>query len=120
MQFTSIPAEEMIASKDQGWHAIVAAWLGQGFDAMHTMMYFIIMYPALSDLLHTKDATNIGWHGGMILAIFTVGWGIGSIVFGLVADRVGRVKTMAGTILLYAFASALCALSTHWRASPRF
>jgi MFS family permease len=111
----AVASEEILAlGHNQGWHAIVAAWLGQAFDAMNTMMYFIIMYPALSDLLHTTNATNIGWHGGLILAIFTVGWGIGSILFGMVADRVGRVKTMAGTILLYALASVLCAISTHW------
>ena len=111
---TAIPAEEMIAARNQGWHAVAAAWLGMAFDAMNTMMYFIIMYPALSELLHTTNSTNIGWYGGVIMAIFTIGWGIGSVLFGFVADRIGRVKTMTGTILLYAGASALCAISTHW------
>lgn len=81
---------------------------------MNTMMFFMIMFPALSDLLHTQDATKIGYYSGLIVAIFTVGWAVGSIVFGLLADRFGRAKTMAGSILLYAIASGLCALSTHW------
>jgi len=100
--------------KDQRKPALISAWLGQAFDAMNTMMFFIIMVPALSDLLHTKDSTTIGYHGGLIVAIFTIGWALGSVTFGLLADRIGRAKTMAFSILLYAAASGLCALSTHW------
>jgi MFS family permease len=84
------------------------------FDAMNTMMFFIIMYPALAELLHTKNDTTIGWYCGLIIGIFTIGWGLGSVLFGLLADRFGRARTMAGSILLYAAASGLCALSTHW------
>jgi hypothetical protein len=78
---------------DQRKPALISAWLGQAFDAMNTMMFFMIMYPALSDLLHRKDATNIDWHSGIIIAIFTVGWAIGSVLFWLLADRIGRAKT---------------------------
>ncbi len=74
------------------WHALLAAWLGESFDAMDAMMYFIILYPCLADLLHTSDATSIGWHGALIMSIFTLGWGLGSILFGFMSDRIGRIK----------------------------
>ena len=67
------------------------------------------MYPSLSDLLHTKDTTNIGWHGGIIIAIFTVGWARGSILFGLLADRIGRAKT---------FLPASCLMLLHLDSAP--
>jgi MFS family permease len=85
---------------------------------MNTMMFFMSMYPALSDLLHAKDATNISWHSDIIIAIFTVGWAIGSVFFGLLADRIGRANTMAFTIVVYAAAFGLGVLSTQWRISP--
>jgi MFS family permease len=99
---------------DQRKPALISAWLGQAFDAMNTMMFFIIMFPALCDLLHTRDATRVGWYSGIIIAVFTIGWAAGSVLFGVLADRFGRAKTMAGSILLYAIASGLCAFSTHW------
>jgi MFS family permease len=71
---------------DQRKSALISAWLGQAFDAMNTMMFFIIMYPALSDLLHTKNETSVGWYSGIIIAIFTIGWALGSVVFGMLAE----------------------------------
>ncbi len=98
----------------QKWHALAATFLGESFDAMDATIYFIAMFPALSELLKTKDATTIGYHGTLILATFMVGWALGSVLFGMVADRFGRVKTMMWTILLYAAATGLCAFVQSW------
>lgn len=95
-------------------HAFAATWLGETFDAMDAMIYFIVLFPCLSELLKTKDATIIGWHGAAILAVFMVGWSIGSILFGLIADKRGRRFAMTSSILLYAVGSALCAMSQSW------
>lgn len=102
------------APKSAGWHALTATFIGEGFDAMDASIYFIAMFPALSELLHTKDATTVGWHGSIILAIFMLGWSLGSIASGWAADRFGRVKTMIWTIILYAVATALCATAQSW------
>ncbi len=95
-------------------HAFLAAWLGEAFDAMDAMIYFIVLVPCLSDLLKTTDATQIGWHSSIILAMFMVGWAIGSILFGVLADLYGRRMAMTSSIVLYAIASALCAASQNW------
>lgn len=95
-------------------HAFAAAWMGETFDAMDAMIYFIVLFPALSELLKTTDATTIGWHGSMILAIFMVGWSVGSVGFGVLGDKFGRRTAMTLSILLYALGSGLCALSQSW------
>ena len=60
------------------------------------------MVPALRDVLPrsgiTADAGNIGYYGGLLFALFLVGWGM-SLVWGPVADRFGRVRTLSLTIL---------------------
>lgn len=95
---------------------LIATWLGECFDAMDATIYFVAMYPAVSQLLATKDAVQIGWHGSFILFCFMLGWGIGSVVFGFVADKLGRKNTLCLTILLYALACGLCALvQTTWQ-----
>jgi MFS family permease len=108
------PGPGTVTQERQKWHALLAAWLGEAFDAMDATMFFIVMYPALADLLHSNDPTAIGWHCALVSATFTFGWGLGSIIFGYLSDRIGRVKTMSATILLYAVASGLCAFSSHW------
>ena len=95
-------------------HAFIATWLGEAFDAMEATIFYIVMVPALGDLLHTNDYTSIGIHSTLILACFMIGWAIGCILFGAIADRFGRINAMIYGILLYAVACALCATSHNW------
>ncbi len=104
------------AQKQQGrWQALIAAWLGEAFDALDATIFFIAMYPAVSELINSKNDAQIGWYGSMIVAIFMLGWAVGGIGFGMIADRIGRAKTMVITILLYAIATGLCAISHSWQ-----
>jgi MFS family permease len=94
------------------------AWLGWVFDAMDATIYAIVLHPALHDLLQspgeTVSAELVGWYGGIIFSIFLIGWAIGGICFGVVADRIGRTKTLIITILIYAIFTGLAALSQDW------
>jgi MFS family permease len=49
----------------------------------------------------TQEA--IGWYGGIIFSIFLIGWAVGGVLFGILADRVGRTKVLIATILIYAY-----------------
>lgn len=99
------------------WLVLFVAWLGWVFDAMDATIYAIVLHPALHDLLGQSGAAtteDIGWYGGLIFSIFLVGWAIGGISFGVVADRIGRTKTLIATILIYAVFTGLAALSQEW------
>jgi MFS family permease len=54
---------------------------------------------------------DIGAAAGLATSIFMIGWAVGGIGFGVMGDRVGRVKTLMLTILLYAIFTGLSALS---------
>jgi MFS family permease len=84
------------------WRVLVCACLGWALDIMDGYLYAIILFPAMSDLLGTAESAVIGWYGGIVLSIFMVGWALGGLIFGPIADRYGRAKTMALTILVYA------------------
>jgi MFS family permease len=43
--------------------------------------------------------------------VFLVGWATGGLVFGMYGDRIGRVRTLTYTILLYSIFTGLSALS---------
>lgn len=100
--------------KTRHWHALAAAWLGEAFDAMDASIFFIAMVPALTELLRSHSDVEVGQIGSIILAIFMLGWFFGAIGFGILADKLGRRKTMILTILIYSLATGLCALCNDW------
>ena len=90
-------------------------WLGFLFDLMDSTLYTMVMGPALQDLLGAAGSTqNIGWYGGLIFSIFLVGWALGGIVFGILADHLGRKRTLMITILIYAVFTGLAAAAGSW------
>ncbi len=96
-----------------------AAWAGWTLDGMDSFIYALVMVPTLRELLPKSgipaDTAHVGIYGGLLFAVFLVGWGL-SFLWGPVADRFGRVRTMMLTILcdsLFTFASALVSRVWH-------
>jgi len=100
------------------WLVLFVAWLGWVFDAMDAMIYAMVLHPALRELIPksglaaTGDA--IGWYGGIIFSVFLIGWAVGGVLFGVLADRVGRTRVLVFTILIYAVFTGMAALSQTW------
>ncbi len=82
-----------------------SAWAGWMLDGMDSVIYALVLRPALTELLPKSGiaatAQNIGTYGSILFALFLVGWGF-SFIWGPIADKFGRTKTLAGTILMYA------------------
>jgi MFS family permease len=93
-----------------------AAWGGWALDGMDSFIYALVMVPALKDLLPRSgipgDQANVGYYGGLLFALFLVGWGL-SLVWGPVADKFGRVRTLMLTILCYSLFTLLGAVATN-------
>jgi len=97
------------------WFVLLVAWLGWVFDSMDALIYAQVMTPALRELLGARGSTaNIGWYGGIIFSIFVVGWALGGVAFGILADYLGRARTLVITILIYAVFTGLAGLSHTW------
>jgi len=97
------------------WRVLLCACLGWSLDIMDGYLYAIVLFPAMSDLLHTTQSAIIGWYGGVVLSIFMIGWALGGLIFGPIADRYGRAKTMALTILIYASFTGLSGIAGSWQ-----
>jgi len=91
-----------------------AAWGGWTLDGMDSFLYALVLVPALQELLpksgRAADAGSIGYYGGLLFAVFLMGWGFASL-WGPMADRVGRVRTLVLTILCYSLFTFLGALA---------
>ncbi len=109
--------DECLGSPEQAskWHAFTAAWLGAFFDGLDATIYVMVLVPALGELIGTKSPAMVGQYGSYVLAIFMLGWATGAILFGMLADKIGRAKTMMITILTYALCTGLCAFVHTWQ-----
>jgi MFS family permease len=81
-----------------------ASWGGWALDGMDSFIYALVLVPALRDLLPKSGipatAGHIGFYGGLLFALFLVGWGL-ALIWGPIADKFGRVRTLMLTILCY-------------------
>jgi MFS family permease len=93
-----------------------AAWAGWMLDGMDSFIFALVLVPSLRELLPNSGvaptAGNIGFYGGLLFALFLVGWGV-SFIWGPVADRFGRVRTLMLTILCYSAFTLAGAFSRH-------
>jgi MFS family permease len=91
-----------------------AAWAGWALDGMDSVIYALVLAPALTELLpksgYTVSPGTIGQFGSILFALFLIGWGL-SFLWGPIADRFGRTKVLAVTILIYAVFTGAAALS---------
>ncbi len=91
-----------------------AAWSGWTLDGMDSFIYALVLSPALLELLPksgiAKTPENIGLVGSILFAVFLVGWGL-SFIWGPVADRYGRTRVLAATVLMYAVFTGAAALA---------
>ena len=82
-----------------------SAWAGWMLDGMDSFIYALVLRPALTELLPRSGIAAtpqaIGSYGSILFALFLVGWGL-SFIWGPIADRFGRTRTLAGTIVVYA------------------
>jgi MFS transporter, putative metabolite:H+ symporter len=93
------------------WHITVTAFLGvaiffDGFDALTTAY----VLPVLIREWHIAPA-NIGW----LISITNIGQALGALLFGWLAERIGRVRTAQITIALYAVMSLVCAFTSNYQ-----
>jgi len=92
-----------------------AAWAGWALDGMDSFIYALVLTPAIRELLPRSGIEptpgNIGYYGSVLFALFLIGWGL-SMVWGPLADRFGRVRTLALTILCYSVFTLLSAFAT--------
>jgi len=95
-----------------GYHYLVlaVACFGWFFDTMDQWLYVQAKQPAMIELLGFKGISPLSveqsglvrYWVGLAQMWMIIGWATGGLFFGMIGDRLGRTKTMAVTIFLYA------------------
>jgi MFS family permease len=74
-------------------------------DAMDVMLYSLVLAHLMADLGMDKRT------GGLLNSLTLLASAIGGLLFGFLADRVGRTRALMLSILVYSAASGACGLS---------
>lgn len=103
------------------WYVLGAAFLGWMFDGLEMGLFPLAARPALRDLMAVVMDSGVRefpaeslvaeWYS-FLVAAFLVGAAAGGLVFGWLGDRLGRVRTMALSIAVYAGFTGLCYFAT--------
>jgi predicted MFS family arabinose efflux permease len=99
------------------WLVLIIASLGWVFDIFEGHVFVASMNEAMPSLL--PDGTTKGTidsFNNYAMSAFLVGGALGGIVFGMISDRIGRVRTLILTILTYSLFSCVTAFArTPWQ-----
>src|SRR6267154_4963335 len=85
--------------------SLAAGGLGWMLDAMDVMLYSLVLTYLIREF--SMDTRTAGFLNSHTL----VASAIGGLLFGMVADRIGRTRPLMVSILVYSLASAACAFS---------
>ncbi|MEA2690822.1 MAG: hypothetical protein QOJ16_209 [Acidobacteriota bacterium] len=110
------PRRRVLDMDGYQWTVLLAAWLGWGFDAFDSLLFNFVSPNCIPTLLHLQigspaaKAATLEWTG-ILTSLLLLGWAAGGVLFGQVADRLGRTRTLLLTMLIYALGTAACALA---------
>ena len=96
------------------WKVLLASNLGWLFDGFEIYALFLTVGFALHQLLEAAQYAEIPRYAGYVLATTVFGWATGGVVGGIVADYIGRKRTMMLAILAYSLTTALSAIAWNW------
>ena len=85
---------------------LVAAALGWMLDAFDVMLYALVLAHIMRDLGMTKPAA------GLLGTLTLLASGIGGVLFGFIADHIGRTRALMLSILTYSLFSFASGLAT--------
>src|SRR5947199_94903 len=85
---------------------LIAAALGWALDAFDVMLYALVIAYVMRDLGMTKSVA------GFLGTLTLLASGIGGVMFGFIADRIGRTRALMLSILTYSVCSFASGLAT--------
>jgi len=95
------------------WFVFIVAAVGWLADCMDQQLFVLTRDDALSELMGLPAShDDVRRAGGTATAIFLIGWAIGGLVFGVLGDRIGRVRTMLITIVIYSVFTGISIFAT--------
>ena len=87
--------------------ALWAASMGWLLDAFDVMLYALVLTSVIEELGLTRA------QGGLMASLTLAASAVGGLVFGVVADKLGRTRALSLSILLYSVFTFACGFATN-------
>jgi MFS family permease len=95
------------------WKVLALAWCGWTLDNTDFNLFGLVLRPALTELLGgNPSSADLGRVGGLLSMVGLLGWAFGGMIFGIVGDYLGRVRTLTFSVVMVAIFTALQGFST--------
>ncbi len=94
------------------WRILWGSYLGWIFDGYEAFALVMALPAALHTLLTPQQALEAPIYGGIAIGTTLLGWGIGGLGGGILADYFGRKRMLMLSVLSYACLTGLTAFST--------
>jgi MFS family permease len=94
------------------WRVLFASFLGWIFDGYESYALIVALPFALRSLLTPEQLSSSPIWAGVAIGVTLLGWGIGGLIGGTLADYLGRKRIMVISVFIYAFFSGVTAFST--------
>jgi MFS family permease len=101
-------------SREQ-WRVLGASNLAWLFDGFEIYALFLTVGFALHQLLVPAELHALPRYAGYVLATTVFGWATGGVIGGIIADYIGRKRTMMLAILAYSLTTGLSAIAWNWQ-----
>ena len=93
------------------WNTLIVANLGWLFDGYETYALILTVGLTFQQLLPAESHARIPFYAGLTIAVTLLGWGVGGIGGGILADYIGRKRTLIYSILGYSLVTGCTALA---------
>ncbi|MGC1105815.1 MAG: MFS transporter [Candidatus Acidiferrales bacterium] len=82
--------------------SLLAGGVGWMLDAFDVMLYSMVLADLIRNFGISKET------GGLLGSLTLIASAIGGVLFGFVADRIGRTRSLSTSIVIYSVATAAC------------
>jgi MFS family permease len=97
------------------WRVLGASNLAWLFDGFEIYALFLTVGFALHQLLESAQYAALPRYAGYVLATTVFGWATGGVIGGIIADYIGRKRTMMLAILAYSLTTGLSSIAWNWQ-----
>ncbi|HEX6162440.1 MAG TPA: MFS transporter, partial [Vicinamibacterales bacterium] len=88
--------------------ALIAAAMGWLLDAFDVMLFALVMAAVIRDLGLSQA------QGGLLVSLTLAASAVGGLIFGVIADKLGRTRALSLSILIYSIFTFACGLAQNW------
>ncbi|MFN8358899.1 MAG: MFS transporter [Candidatus Kapaibacterium sp.] len=108
----TLPTEAL--SSSYRWKMYILCWVVSMFAGVASTLMSLYLSVAVKDLTGVQDAQMVSMVGSYVSSLFLIGWTIGGIGLGIIADKIGRVRSLMLAIFLYTFPTAMAGFAHSW------